>query len=712
MLNLRKWMEKDKHMIIRGSIVMVVLVVLCATIFTHMLMNFARASVEARTADMAAGFAAQFEQAIRSEFSNLDAAAQLIREDASREELFVRAFSDSNDYSEAGVLWDGYIRHSDGSIRPLEYEMAYIYSVDGVPRGRFLTAADGSILFCAAIDEVSELAVRYDPDELADMLRTALEKGRDFAIYNASTGVYLVNCTEFTGGGYYDALLSLNENGSAAGLLNDETTIARVDSADGGLYIAQQRTGVRPWNVALMIPEAEVGAYTAQLKWMPYAVLAAALLLISMHSLFVFLNARRLHVERRIAERALEDNERMLSNLAWETDVTLFIYRRGQDGPMSCFDGLGLFGEGSGVRQLTSLRAIEEACGLNEADAERLHERLLELSSGGATELILHGALRDREVRRLCFTLNAYSTNDSVILCTVRDGTQEQMSQNRADAEQSYLEANMPRSAAVWTINVTRNRWRCVHMQDPRTMGALGPLEKVGWRDFTADLNDLLRVYLHPADYAVHSSKMSIPSIAGFYRSGRTEIDLDYRVRVAGPEDFEWHRMQVHLYSDPENADILANLYVFNVDVEKNAELERGEHKRIFKKTLRALSGIYYALYYVDLDNDLCYAAKAYDGEVTTRLCTPYRETFDSYIDSVHPDDRAEVRKMLDSFNIRQTFVEGSRFQRREYRRRSGDGYRWAAIIIQPARYENGRIKDVVVALRNLVGTRPDLDLE
>ena len=133
---------------------------------------------------------------------------------------------------------------------------------------------------------------------------------------------------------------------------------------------------------------------------------------------------------------------------------------------------------------------------------------------------------------------------------------------------------------------------------------------------------------------------------------------------------------------------------------------------KVFQNTLRALSGIYYALYYVDLDNDLCYAAKSHDGEVVTQLCTPYRETFDKYMDVVHPDDRDDVRNMLDAFNLRRMLPEGSHFQRKEYRRMSGDGYRWAAIIIQPARYENGRIKDVVVALRTLVGSRPDLDLE
>lgn len=707
--NIRKWLAKDKFLLVRGSIVLVLLLVFCTSLFTGLVLRFARAFEESRVADAATSFAGQFEQMIRNEFMNLDAVATLIHDEPDLEAMFERSLYDNYPYSETGVMSDGHIRHSDGSVNAIEYETAYIYSENGVPRGRFIALADGSILLCVTIDETNELVVRFDSEGVADTLRSTLNGDYNFAIYNASTGAYLVNQTDFTEGGYYDALLSLNENGSTAGLLNDETTIARLDSGD---FIAQQRTAIRPWNVALVIPKAELTAYTEGLTWMPRAAVIAVIMLLAVYGLFLTLGLRRMHAETRDANRMLEDTDRLICDLAWEAEVTLFIYHRGQEEPMSCYDGLRLLGGVDGNKQYATLHALEEACGLNETDSEQLHERLRELERGGSVELMLNGALRDREVRRLRFTLNAYGASDSTIICSVRDCTQELLTQNRAEAEQSYLETNMQRTTAVWQMNVSRNLWRCVYMLDSAKQCALGPLEKTGWREFTADLDGVLRNYIHPADYADYGSKMSIPSIATFYRSGRREINLDYRVRTGGEENYEWHRMRVHLYSEPETEDILANIYVFNVDVEKNAELERGNRKRIFEKTLRALSGIYYALYYVDLDNDLCYAAKSYNGEVVSQLCLPFRETFDSYLDGVHPDDRAEIRTMLDAFNIRRTFVEGSRFQRREYRRQSGDDYRWAAIIIQPARYENGRIKDVVIALRNLVGNRPDLDLE
>ena len=709
---IRKWFAKDRYVIWRGSIVMLLLVAFCAFRFTRMLLGYARVSAEERATDSAGRFSAQFEQMVRSWFLNLDMTARMVREDSSRETMFLDALYINNPYDEVGVMSNRKIRHSDGSVNEVQYDTAYIYSESGVPRGRFITLKDGSILLCASIDEESELVVRYDVDGVADMLRSAFGQDYDFAVYNASTGVFLVNDTSFTEGGYYDALLSMNENGSAASLLSDETTIARLNGDEGKIFIAQWRTAIRPWNVALVIPERELSAYYEQLKWMPYAVAGAVILLAATHGLFVFLCGCKMRMDTRQTEETLEASERLLSGMVLEAQMTLFIYRRGQTGTMRCYDGLGLLGVASGARTTTTLRALEEACGLDEGDIERLHVRISELSPGGSAEMMLRCSLPDREERKLRFDLSGHPSDDSVIVCSIRDCTQELLTHNRAETEQNYLEANAQHTAAVWTLNVSRNRWRCVHIKDVARSSLLGEFAQDGWRDFAADLDTTLRDYIHPADYASHVQKMSIQSIAGFYRSGRTEINLDYRVLAANRENYEWHRMRVHLYPDVETEEIMANIYVFDVDMEKNAELERGERKKVFKKTLRALSGIYYALYYVDLDNDLCYAAKSHDGEVVTRLCTPYRETFDLYLESVHPDDRDELRNMFDSFNMRRTFVEGSRFQRREYRRQSGDGYRWAAVIIQPARYENGRIKDVVIAMRNLVNVRHDLDLE
>lgn len=706
MSGIRKWLAKDKYWIVRGSVALLVLLALFAALVVEMLSNVGRASVEERASDVASRVVAQFEEMIRGAFIDIYGAASLISEDPSREDLFFEALYRFNTYDEVGVLSNGVVRHQDGTTHTIEYDTPYIYKVGGETRGRIISLHDGSLVVCAPMGGGRELAARFDSDDLERILGSSFPENYDFAVYNATTGVYLVNHTSYSGGGYYDALLSINEGGSTAGLLQGRTTVAHIShgGADGGgVYIAQQRSAIRPWNVALVIPESAVSAYIMNRGWMLYAIAGAVLLILAVHTLFTLIALRRIRRERNDVASAQEDSARMLNDMAREAEVTLFIYHRGQDSLMRCYDGLQLLGEGQGRKRLASLPELEAACGLDEGDVERLHGRLSELKRGESAELLLRGALPDREERKLSFKLIAHAEDGEVIVCSVRDYTQQLLSRSRAEVEQNYLESTVQRSIAVWTVNVTRNLWRNVYMRDPEMLGPLGEFQGADWRDFTADLGGALRDFIYPADYAEHVQQMNIPTLAESYRSGRTEFDTDYRVCSKSMEQYVWHRMHVRIFSDPETGDIIAHVFVFNVDVEKNAELERGERKRVFKKTLRALSGMFFGLYYVDLDNDLCYAAKSYDGEVVTNLSAPYRETFDRYLDGVHPEDRERVRAMLDAFAIRRAVSDDSFIQRVEYRRRSGDEYRRAAIIIQPARYENGRIKDVVIAMRYLV---------
>ncbi len=712
MSGIRKLCAKDRYGIVRGSIVLVALLLFCAVLVLEMLTSLGRASVRARAEDTASRVVAQFEQMVRNGFKDLYGAASLINEDPTREDMFLDALFEFNpSYSEVGVLSDSVLHHRDGSSTSIEYSTAYIYTVDSVPRGRVLALTDGSLLLCATISDGRELAARYDIAAVDSILGSSFREDYEFAVYNAATGAYLVNHTSFSSGGYYDALLSLNEDGTTAELLKDEAAIAHIKDYAGGVYIAQERSAIRPWNISLVIPESVVSAYVWDMGWMLYVIAGTVLLVLLVHAFFTFVSVRRMRADRREAANALEDSARMLDDMARQAQVTLFIYHRGQEHLMQCYDGLGLIdGDGRG-RKLTSLQDLEAACGLDEDEAERLHDRLSALKRGDSAEITLRGTVPDRAERMLRVELHAHAQDGEVVVCSVRDCTQEMVSQTRAEVEKNYLEVTTPRTVAVWTINVSRNLWRNSYMKDPGLLGPLGALQNASWRDFTADMGTILREYIYPADYADHVQQMSVPVIAESFRSGCTEFDTDYRVCSKSMENYAWHRMHVRIFSDPGTGDILAHVFVFNVDVEKNAELERGERKKIFKKTMRALSGIFYALYYVDLDNDLCYAAKSYDGEVVTKLSAPYRETFDRYLESVHPDDREELRNMLDAFVIRRNLNESTKYQRREYRRWSGDEYRWATLILQPARYENGRVKDVVIAMRHMVNKPNENDI-
>ena len=259
------------------------------------------------------------------------------------------------------------------------------------------------------------------------------------------------------------------------------------------------------------------------------------------------------------------------------------------------------------------------------------------------------------------------------------------------------------RASSVWQVNVSRNRWRAVHI------GANEPLSRLtshmnGWRDYNSDLGSTLNDYIHPADYYDFAERAGIPGMASAFRSGTTEFTLEYRVCASQTNNYEWHRMHVRLLTDPKTGDIIANFYIYNVDAMKNAELERGERKRVLQQTLTALGGIFTGLYYVDLDNDLCYTARSRDGEITSQLCAPFKSSFDRYIDvQVHPEDQDELRKALSTYALKRSMTEGSHFRHCLYRCSLGDGsYARTSMVIQPARFENGTIKEIALAIREI----------
>ena len=70
------------------------------------------------------------------------------------------------------------------------------------------------------------------------------------------------------------------------------------------------------------------------------------------------------------------------------------------------------------------------------------------------------------------------------------------------------------------------------------------------------------------------------------------------------------------------------------------------------------------------------------------------------YGDCVYLDNREAIRKLLSAYHLRRSMTEGAHMLRREYRRRHGEDYKDAIIIVQAARFENGTVRDVVIAIR------------
>lgn len=703
MKRIKKWVQKDRYGVVRGTLLLGAVMLLCTCMVIRFFYSYDISIEKERAADAAMRVTVQFEQLIDNGMVQMMGAAELIDNSVLPPAETLDHMVKSGAFSDAGMLKKSVLTWMDGRAEEVHAAGRLIqYETDGAA-GEILTGEDGQIQLCVSLADGSGLVGRLNPKRVESVLFNAFVEDYGYAVYNASTGAYVINHTVLGDDGYFEALRDLDQYGSTEQLVNSGDAQARIErsgAAGGDYYIAQQLTRVRPLGIVLIIPEALVRGEALSGRAMPHVMILAALLMLGILACHTIFSLRRVYLSNRDAAQAVAIGERMMNIISREAKITLFIYQRKQEKLAYCYDGLSLMEDGGLVSHRT-LREIEDACGMDATESERLHESLRELAPGESTELLVHSAINNHHDERILrFTIFASSQPEQGTICCVSDCTQEQASLDRIELERSYQASVQAKSSSIWQINVSRNRWKALHVKKRSAMYDLRP-DQQNWYDYNADLGSLLRDYVHPADYPAYAETMSIASIASMFRSGNTEFAQDYRVCRGNGTDYEWHRMRVRIWRNPETNDIFANLYVFNVNAEKNAELERGERKKVLHQTLMALGGLYYGLYYVDLENDLSYTARSLGGDLVTQLCASYKATFDEYIDSaVHPEDRESLHRMLSAYQLRKRMTEGSHFLRKEYRRKSGDGYEQAAIIVQPARFENGIVKEVVLAIR------------
>lgn len=691
-MRFRKWVQKDRYGVVRGTLLLGVVMLLCTSMVIRLFYSYNIISEKERAGDAVHRATGQFEQLIDNSIIQLSAAAALIDESAADADLVLRHMVEHGMFSEINIVTDipersdvdSFLRHEVDSSE------AEIYA-----------GTDGQIEFYVQISDGKWLVGRLTAEAVESVLCDAFVEDYGYAIFNAATGAYVLNNTELGDDGYFEALLDLQGFGDTEALVDSGEAQARIERRGANTesyYIAQSITKIRPLGIVLVIPGELVQSDAWSGRVMPHATIAAATLMLIILISYTAFSLRRVYVSNKNDAKALKTRESMMDVISHEAKITLFTYHRRQDIVLHCYDGLSLFNH-SKVLHPHTLHDIEAACGMDEAESDRLRECFRDLELGENSELLIHtGSSDDERVFRLA--LCALVQEEQGVICCISDCTQEQDSLNRIELERSYQASVEAKTSSIWQINITSNLWCALSVKRESLMHKLKDKQHL-WCDYTADLDGMLRRYLHPADYTDFANTMNVSALSSMYRSGKTEFTKDYRICRDGGADYEWHRMNIRIWLNPDTTEVFANIYVFNVNAEKNAELERGERKRVLHQTLMALGGLYYGLYYVDLENNLSYTARSLGGDLVTQLCAPYKETFDGYINSaVHPEDREALRSMLSAYQLRKHMTEGSHFQRREYRRKSGDSYEQAAIIVQPARFENGIVKEIVLAIR------------
>lgn len=680
MNKLKRFFKKDKYGIVRGCIALCALFVLSSVLFILAQQNrvVLRQGQQVSTATLRAE--AQFEQFLAGAESLLDAAVSEI---------------DVKDSPEGEVL---------GQLAACGFfDEVRIENADGLLTEIIALGNGRGMQIRRPLHSGFELVADVSPDVLHAIFSIELNGPYSYTLYNTNTGVCMLSSEQQQYTNYYDVLLNLAQTGKVCEL--DENPDAhvrcmRAETKYGSYYVTLAENPASACGISLIVPHETVSHISVPLARTLLTILAPMLLLIAVVVFFTRNTLRRILNSNRNLVRALEMSDQMVSIAARDSRITILVIGYGHEGVLSCHDGLGLTTNTASIRSIADL---ESACGMSESEMSRVYECMNKLSSSSSAVLTVHCHTANQEDRSLRISFHSVADGSRNILCSISDCTRELASQYIAEQERSYMSNAKRRANSVWQINVSRNRWRSVHIGPNEPLSKLTSQMNV-WRDYNADLGGALNEYIHPADYYDFAERASIPGMASAFRSGTTEFTLEYRVCAAQTGDYEWHRLHVRLLTDPKTGDIIANFYIYNVDAKKNAELERGERKRVLQQTLTALSGIYTGLYYVDLDNDLCYTARSRDGEITSQLTAPFKASFDRYIDGqVHPDDRDALQKALSGYALKRTMTEGSHFRHLVYRCLLGDdSYARMSIVIQPARFENGTIKEIALAIREI----------
>lgn len=695
-----RFLRKDQYGIMRGTAILSLLLVFAMGLNMHLHGNRDTLAAEERASDAARQIAAQFQQLIEDSISQMEVTAEYLRlgmDDA----LALNALSKNTVFSASAIIENGNPVCASGVINLHDDQLKtaeHLY--DGV-QAKIIAQEDNAIHLHIPVSAERELAAWISPERVQEVLGRAYSDDYGYAVYNGDTGVYLINHTHFAEHGYYDALLARNTSNQTEPLLNlplAQAYISADETAAEPYYIAQMPTKIESWHIALLIPQTlidfEEGLPTG-LYFIGLVTIAVCVAAVVLMSIYVRRGIRR-------ADKAAKSEWKLLKQLAemaaMQGQVAVFQYNRGENRFVHYFDGINrkkIDACDYGMEQLTQI------CGFESGELERIQQRCLEMKAGAEAQLniLTH---RNGSERFLRIYLNCCENDGNNILGYVLDCTQGMLSQHRIEDERNFYSMMKCKSSSVWQVNASQNCWRISHCADSDIMDRLDIHDR-NFRDYENDLNNAIRRYLHPEDYPSYAEEMSVNRLIKMFRSGKTETVHEYRTQKQKNKGYEWHRQVVRVFRDPETQEIMANIFVINVDAEKNAEMERRERARMLQRSLTALGGMYHALFYVDLDNDICYTTKAPGGELISKHQAPFRETFDAYIDrSSTKEDRQKLKDLTGAYMLRKNLSETEHTRSCEYMRISGDNLKKTKMIVQAARFENGTVRDVVIAIRNL----------
>lgn len=202
--------------------------------------------------------------------------------------------------------------------------------------------------------------------------------------------------------------------------------------------------------------------------------------------------------------------------------------------------------------------------------------------------------------------------------------------------------------------------------------------EKIGLPNFTS-LSDMINYMceniIHPSCVQIFRGFFNRCAIEKAFDEGKTKITAEY-LRADGNDTYRWVENTMNIIRDKATQDIMARLYVRNIDERKQKELKAMEEQRFYEAMLLKDSNIFE----VNISKDVFVSGAGYLKETFgIDAHGSYSQTLEQLLSWViHPDDVEKTRDVMFRTNLILTHAKAISECFAEFRILSTDGeYMW-----------------------------------
>ncbi|MEG0470299.1 MAG: sensor domain-containing diguanylate cyclase, partial [Longicatena sp.] len=172
-------------------------------------------------------------------------------------------------------------------------------------------------------------------------------------------------------------------------------------------------------------------------------------------------------------------------------------------------------------------------------------------------------------------------TDDIRVRCYVNEINEQKKKELRVLEEQRFYDTMISKAVTVYAVNITMNLVLGGH-EEWEERFTVAP---------TSSYSQMIQRYteksIHPDDREKFKQCYLRANVMNAYEQGKREIFCEYR-RLEALKEYKWVSCSLHLFEDPDTADIKAFSYVQNIDGEKKRELEL-----LYKAEHDSLTGYY-----------------------------------------------------------------------------------------------------------------------